>query len=96
MRVASVVLTLFLVSSTTQAFNIVPCRTQQSNISVITPLQMSSPLDGMNQEILNQKDDDDVPMTKAEMREEAKAMKAEMKRLKDEAAAAAKASKAEE
>jgi hypothetical protein len=42
--------------------------------------------------MLNDKDDDDddVPMTKAEMREAAKEMKAEMKRLKDEAAAAAK------
>jgi hypothetical protein len=55
----------------------------------------STPLDGFNREMLNNKkdddddDDDDVPMTKAEMREAAKEMKAEMKRLKDEAAAAA-------
>ena len=49
----------------------------------------SSPLDDTNQEMLNQ-DDDDVPMTKAEMRAAEKEMKAEMKRLKEEAAAAAK------
>ena len=49
----------------------------------------SSPLDDTNREMLNQ-DDDDVPMTKAEMRAAEKEMMAEMKRLKEEAAAAAK------
>jgi hypothetical protein len=50
----------------------------------------SSPLDGLNREMLKDDDDDDVPMTKAEMRAIEKEMKAEVKRLKDEAAAAAK------
>ena len=49
----------------------------------------SSPLDGMNREMLNQ-DDDDVPMTKAEMKAAEKEMKAKMKRLKDESAVTAK------
>jgi hypothetical protein len=61
--------------------------------SASTFLCMSSPLDGLNRDMLNNKDDDDdddKPMTKAEMKAEEKEMKAEMKRLKDEAAAAAK------
>ena len=51
----------------------------------------NNPLDAMNREIGKGLigDDDDVPMTKAEMREAAKAMKEEMAALKAEAAAAA-------
>jgi hypothetical protein len=74
------------ISSTSRNTAFVPSATTTTRLS-------SSPLDGMNREILNLKDDDDdddVPMTKAEMRAAAKEMKAEMKRLKDEAAAAAK------
>mmetsp|Transcript_31709 Transcript_31709/g.37803 ORF Transcript_31709/g.37803 Transcript_31709/m.37803 type:complete len:93 (+) Transcript_31709:201-479(+) len=89
MRVATIIFALFL--SSTQAFSITPsCSTIQSSASSSTRMFMSSPLDGMNREMLNSKDDDDVPMTKAEMKEAEKEMKAEMKRLKDEAAAAAK------
>ena len=53
---------------------------------------MISPLDAMNEEIGKQKreEDDEVPMTKAEMRQAEKEMRAEMKRLKEEAAAAKK------
>ena len=43
----------------------------------------------MNREMLNQ-DDDDVPMTKAEMKAAKKEMRAKMKRLKDESAVTAK------
>jgi hypothetical protein len=85
------IVTLFL--SSAQAFSPagsfgIAARAQQS----ITTALFSTPLDGFNREMLNNKDDDDddVPMTKAEMREAAKEMKAEMKRLKEEAAAAAK------
>uniref|UniRef100_A0A7S0AMA6 Uncharacterized protein n=1 Tax=Minutocellus polymorphus TaxID=265543 RepID=A0A7S0AMA6_9STRA len=56
----------------------------------------SNPLDAFNENVLKADDlDEDVPMTKAEMREAEKEMKAEMKRLKDEAAAAAKAAEEE-
>ena len=48
----------------------------------------SSPLDDMNREMLNQ--DDDIPMTKVEIKAAEKEMMVEMKRLKEEAAAAAK------
>mmetsp|Transcript_10216 Transcript_10216/g.11679 ORF Transcript_10216/g.11679 Transcript_10216/m.11679 type:complete len:93 (-) Transcript_10216:54-332(-) len=88
MRVTTVLVTLFFAS--TEAFSTVPtCRTQSASV---TSTFMANPLDAMNQQLLNDKDDDDdVPMTKAEMRTLAKEMKAEVKRLKDEAAAAAKA-----
>lgn len=67
----------------------------QSASTATTPttrLSMSSALDGLNRDMLNNKDDDDddeKPMTRAEMLAIEKEMKAEMKRLKDEAAAAA-------
>ena len=85
MRVATILLTLFFASA--EAFSTIPiCRTQSVSA---TSTFMNNPLDAMNRELLNDKnDDDDVPMTKAEMREAAKEMKAEMKRLKDEAAKA--------
>jgi len=86
MRVATTIFALFLASA--QAFSIAPsCGSQSAST---TRMFLSSPLDGMNREMLNDKDDDDVPMTRAEMKEAEKEMKAEMKRLKDEAAAAAK------
>lgn len=95
MRAVTTMFTLFLASA--QAFSpvIVAPRSMtcaQSAATRTTRIVLSSsPLDGMNREMHNNKDDDDdVPMTKAEMKEAAKEMKGEMKRLKDEAAAAAK------
>jgi hypothetical protein len=95
MRAATTIFTLFLASA--QAFSpgsIAPSsRSTACAHSAATTTRIvlsSSPLDGLNKEMLNNKDDDDeAPMTKADMREAAKEMKAEMKRLKDEAAAAA-------
>eukprot|EP00545_Synedropsis_sp_CCMP1620_P004151 CAMPEP_0119013246 /NCGR_PEP_ID=MMETSP1176-20130426/8238_1 /TAXON_ID=265551 /ORGANISM="Synedropsis recta cf, Strain CCMP1620" /LENGTH=88 /DNA_ID=CAMNT_0006966325 /DNA_START=85 /DNA_END=351 /DNA_ORIENTATION=+ len=86
MRVATTIFTLFLASA--QAFS--PIAPSSRSATTTTRISMSSPLDGLNREMLNDDDDDDVPMTKAEMRAAEKEMKAEMKRLKDEAAAAAK------
>mmetsp|Transcript_6002 Transcript_6002/g.10354 ORF Transcript_6002/g.10354 Transcript_6002/m.10354 type:complete len:90 (+) Transcript_6002:42-311(+) len=79
-----------LLLSTAQAFSPAGVSTQSLGFARAQSTAMfSSPLDGMNRELLNE-DDDDVPMTKAEMRAAEKEMKAEMKRLKEEAAAAAK------
>lgn len=87
MRTTSII-TLFL--STAQAFSPAGVSTRSFGFAHVQSTAMfSTPLDGMNREMLNQ-DDDDVPMTKAEMRAAEKEMKAEMKRLKEEAAAAAK------
>jgi hypothetical protein len=96
MRAATTICTLILASA--HAFSpgsIAPSsRSMACAHSAATTTRIvlsSSPLDGLNREMINNKDDDDeVPMTKADMREAAKEMKAEMKRLKDEAAAAAK------
>mmetsp|Transcript_29498 Transcript_29498/g.62606 ORF Transcript_29498/g.62606 Transcript_29498/m.62606 type:complete len:89 (-) Transcript_29498:296-562(-) len=86
MRTTSIV-TLFL--STAQAFSPAGVSTRSCGLTHTESTAMfSSPLDGMNREMLN--DDDDVPMTRAEMKAAEKEMKAEMKRLKEEAAAAAK------
>jgi hypothetical protein len=89
MRTTTIV-TLFL--SSAQAFSPAGVSTRSFGCARAQSAAMfSSPLDGLNREMLNNKDDDDdVPMTKAEMREAEKEMKAEMKRLKEEAAAAAK------
>jgi len=61
----------------------------------LAPAMQFGALDGMNEELKKAAapDDDEVPMTKAEMREEAKQAAAEMKALKAEAAAAEKAAK---
>ena len=57
-----------------------------------TARAMINPLDSMNQEMAGQlADEEDTPMTKAEIKEAAKEMKAEMARLKAETAAAEKA-----
>ena len=91
---AAILFTLFLAS--TQAFSPgIISRSRSFGIACAESAatrMFSSPLDGLNKEMVNNKDDDDddAPMTKAEMKEQAKEMKAEMKRLKDEAAAAAK------
>jgi hypothetical protein len=91
MHGATTVITFALFLASAQAFAGISGTSRNTAFATTTSLE-SSPLDGMNREILNLKDDDDddVPMTKAEMREAAKEMKAEMKRLKEEAAAAAK------
>jgi hypothetical protein len=88
MRATTIVFTLFL--SSVQAFSPAGFGIARSPFSAATTCLFSSPLDGLNREMAKNDDDDDVPMTKAEMKEAAKEMKAEMKRLKDEAAAAAK------
>jgi hypothetical protein len=90
MRIATTtIITLFLGSA--QAFTTAPSPRNMAFAPVATSTRLlSSPLDGLNREMVNDKDDDDAPMTKAEMRAAEKEMKAEMKRLKDEAAAAAK------
>jgi hypothetical protein len=90
MRTATIV-TLFL--SSAQAFSPAGVSTRSFGFArrAQSTAIFSSPLDGMNREMLNNKDDDDdAPMTKAEMKEAEKAMKAEMKKLKEDAAAAAK------
>jgi hypothetical protein len=90
----AIVATLFL--SSAQAFSLAGSINSSPSFGMAareqsTTALFNSALDGLNREMLNNKDDDDdVPMTKAEMREAAKEMKAEMKRLKEEAAAAAK------
>lgn len=78
---------IFLLAASAQAFQPSLLTIRQS-----TSVSMISPLDAMNNEINKQKseEDDEVPMTKAEMRQAEKEMKAEMKRLKDEAAKKAK------
>jgi hypothetical protein len=83
----TIVFTLFL--SSAQAFSPGFGIAQHSPFVAATTCLFSSPLDGLNREIAKS-DDDEAPMTKAEQKEAAKEMKAEMKKLKDEAAAAAK------
>jgi hypothetical protein len=93
MRTATIV-TLFL--SSAQAFSPAGVSTRSLDFARAQATAMfSSPLDVLNREMLNNKDDDDdddddVPMTKAEIREAAREMKAEMKRLKEFEDAAAK------
>ena len=86
-----------LLLASTQAFGGIRSSSARPNGMAVatapasTFLSMSSPLDGLNRDMLNNKDDDDdKPMTRAEMKAEEKEMKAEMKRLKEEAAAEAK------
>jgi hypothetical protein len=92
MMYATTIFTLFLASA--QAFSSgIALPSRVFGVASCAPSadtrMFSSALDGLNREMLN--DDDDVPMTKAEQKEAAKEMKAEMKKLKEEAAAAAKA-----
>jgi hypothetical protein len=86
MHTNTIVFTLLL--SSAQAFSPAGFGIARSPIAATTCL-FSSPLDGLNREMAKG-DDDDAPMTRAEMKAAEKEMKAEMKRLKEEAAAAAK------
>jgi hypothetical protein len=83
----TIVFTLFL--SSAQAFSPGLFGIARSPFAATPTCLFSSPLDGMNREIAKSDDDDEAP-TKAEQKEAAKEMKAEMKKLKEEAAAAAK------
>eukprot|EP00563_Minutocellus_polymorphus_P018045 CAMPEP_0197720544 /NCGR_PEP_ID=MMETSP1434-20131217/3878_1 /TAXON_ID=265543 /ORGANISM="Minutocellus polymorphus, Strain CCMP3303" /LENGTH=103 /DNA_ID=CAMNT_0043305419 /DNA_START=97 /DNA_END=408 /DNA_ORIENTATION=- len=87
-------------STVIRAFTLPTCSTSFPATSTRTSAGAlflgSNPLDAFNENVLKADDlDEDVPMTKAEMREAEKEMKAEMKWLKDEAAAAAKAAEEE-
>ena len=74
------------------AHGLQPSRAALSQSRPRTARAMINPLDGMNNEMAKQlADEEDAPMTKAEIKEAAKEMKAEMARLKAEAAAAEKA-----
>jgi hypothetical protein len=90
MRTTTIAALLFL--SSAQAFSPAGVSTRSFGVARAQSagtVMFSSALDGLNREMLND-DDDDAPMTKAEMKAAEKEMKAEMKRLKEEAAAAAK------
>ena len=75
------------------AHGLQPSRAALSHSRPRTARAMMNSLDGMNSEMAKQlADEEDAPMmTKAEIKEAAKEMKAEMARLKAEAAAAEKA-----
>uniref|UniRef100_A0A7S4M300 Uncharacterized protein n=1 Tax=Prymnesium polylepis TaxID=72548 RepID=A0A7S4M300_9EUKA len=65
----------------------------------MTTMQFNNALGGLNDELRNEMaglDDDEVPMTKAEMKKLEKEAKEEMQKLKEEAAAAEAAKKAAE
>mmetsp|Transcript_30983 Transcript_30983/g.74527 ORF Transcript_30983/g.74527 Transcript_30983/m.74527 type:complete len:98 (+) Transcript_30983:40-333(+) len=94
MKGFSALTALFLLVVPAQSFVVIsPSSSSVATTSMVpTIMHMINPLDAMNEEIRKQKkeEDEDAPMTKAEMRQAEKEMKAEMKRLKEEAAAAAK------